>query len=138
MPLPCPPHIRFFAFLYDCVVLVFLLFLAIFLYQQIGRYHGVQVPVFGRDIGITLYCLAIVALFYGYFWSRTGQTIGMRTWRVQLLHRDGTRLRFIQALNRLAWAWMTPGIGWLWMWFNNDRHALYDILARTQLVRLPK
>lgn len=56
------------------------------------------------------YLLLICFFFYGGFWVRGGQTLGMRAWRLQIKRPDGRGLRWQQALLRFLTAalWVTP------------------------------
>src|SRR5262245_50836333 len=69
--------------------------------------HGkVLVP---REVGVLAYAyrlwlLVVVAVFFGYFWTRRGQTVGMLAWRVRLERRDGSRMTWGDALKRVVLA----------------------------------
>jgi uncharacterized RDD family membrane protein YckC len=87
---------------------------------------------------------ALLAVTAGYFvlsWTRGGQTIGMRAWRIRLVDADGRSpdarralLRFAVALPALAIA----GAGFLWCLVDRDRRAWHDLAAGTRLVGVPK
>lgn len=47
-------------------------------------------------------------LFYGYFWRKTGQTLGMQTWRLKVLKADGTLLSWGDSAGRCAAALVFP------------------------------
>jgi uncharacterized RDD family membrane protein YckC len=87
---------------------------------------------------------ALVAVTAGYFvisWSRGGQTIGMRAWRLRVVGTDGSPLQWPRALLRFAIALVslgTLGIGFLWCLIDRERRGWHDIGARTAVVRLPK
>ncbi len=49
----------------------------------------------------SLYLITVVAVFFGWFWKRSGQTLGMRAWRLKLQNRDGSRLTNRQVFIRL-------------------------------------
>ena len=81
--------------------------------------------------------LVVLVYFVG-FWSRGGQTLAMKTWRIRLVTRDGHAIRPPQALLRCVLGWLTlapGGIGILWALVDHDRQFLYDRLAGTRLVR---
>ena len=106
--------------------------------------------------------VAVTWWFYGMFWRRTGQTLGMQTWRLKTIRVDGYLLDWRLSIIRCACACILPTIcaliGYLvhrtpialtmsfmvGFVFNyvfaliNDKHlALHDILSRTVTVRLP-
>ncbi|PZQ18709.1 MAG: RDD family protein [Rhodanobacter denitrificans] len=87
---------------------------------------------------------ALLAVTAGYFvlsWTRGGQTIGMRAWRIRLVGADGRSpdlrralLRFAIALPALA----LVGVGFLWCLIDRDRRAWHDLAAGTRIVGVPK
>ena len=46
--------------------------------------------------------LAWVAFFFIWFWSRSGQTLGMKAWRLRVQNQDGTRISKVIALKRIV------------------------------------
>ncbi|GIU12064.1 RDD family protein [Shewanella sp. MBTL60-112-B2] len=80
--------------------------------------------------------LACVGLFYISFWSRGGQTLGMRAWRLKIQHPNGQNLSMITAAARLVWSLL--GIGNLWILINRDKLALQDMMTRSEVVVLSK
>lgn len=46
--------------------------------------------------------LAAGFAFFGWFWLHGGQTLGMRSWRLMLIHRDGLRIGWPTAALRYA------------------------------------
>lgn len=82
--------------------------------------------------------LFIVLLAYCVgFWSRGGQTLAMKTWRIRLRARSGAPVRPAQALLRFLLCWPSIGlcgIGVLWALVDGDRQFLHDRIAGTQLV----
>ena len=51
-------------------------------------------------IMIRMYLLGVVFMFFGWFWTHRGQTLGMRAWRIKLVSERGTRVTWSQALQR--------------------------------------
>ena len=80
--------------------------------------------------------LALLIYFVG-FWTRKGQTLAMRTWRIRLENREGRAPRPAQALLRYLLCWPSFGlfgIGIFWAWLDPDRQFLHDRLAGTRIV----
>ncbi|HEX5057256.1 MAG TPA: RDD family protein [Gammaproteobacteria bacterium] len=82
-----------------------------------------------------LYLLLLIFLFYGWFWTRNGQTLGMAAWRIQATSEDGSPLSWEQALIRLSTALL--GLANLWIWFDPRQQGWHERLSRTRTVRLP-
>lgn len=103
--------------------------------------------------------VAIVVGFFGLFWTRRGQTLGMLAWRLRIQREDGGPLRWSDVLKRLAvaggllWpaiilatsmpavalATLLPALsGYAWIWIDRDGLAWWDRWTRTHVVVLPK
>ena len=85
--------------------------------------------------------VVIVIVFFGAFWTRRGQTLGMVAWRLRLEREDGGLLRWSDVLKRLAAATISLTLafaGYLWIWIDRDRLAWPDRWTRTRVVVLPK
>lgn len=52
----------------------------------------------------------VLALYFSWYWTKTGQTLAMQTWKIQLISEDGTILKKSQALMRYALGslWLVP------------------------------
>lgn len=85
--------------------------------------------------------LLSVLLFFGWFWTHGGQTVGMRAWRLQVRRDDGRPLTWVNAVARFgfAWlAWLPLGAGVLWCAIDRGRRAWHDRWSGTEVVLLPK
>jgi uncharacterized RDD family membrane protein YckC len=81
--------------------------------------------------------LVIAAYFVGN-WMHSGQTLGMRAWRLWVVDERGTRLNLGPALLRFTLAvvaWTPAALGVLWLFIDPERLAIHDRLAKTRLVR---
>ena len=56
----------------------------------------------GPGLRFTLFL--VLYLFFGYFWTRVGQTLGMQVWRVRIQNLDGVSVSWSQALRRYVTA----------------------------------
>lgn len=109
---------------------------------------GVLLPLTGGEAiaGAThpalrlIYQLTLVAItfaFFGLFWTRRGQTLGMSSWRLRVEREDGRLLTWRDTAVRLAWSvlsWLPAGLGFLWILFDRDRRAWHDIQSATRIV----
>ncbi len=160
---PAGPGRQLLAALYDSLLLVAVLFLAMALLLVIGR--G-EMPTRSQPL-LSAYLLGVSFLFFGWFWTHGGQTLGMRAWKLQLTSRDGgpvtwrqSLLRFLSALP--AWlvfiigtaraagvplhshAWLEPlntvpaplvlAVAALWLWWDHRPGNWRDRLSGTTVV----
>jgi len=82
--------------------------------------------------------LLVLGVYFGWFWTRGGQTLPMRTWRLRLVGTDGRPVGNRQALLRFALAWpsvLAAGAGLAWALVDRDRQFLHDRLAGTRVVQ---
>jgi uncharacterized RDD family membrane protein YckC len=109
--------------------------------------------------GLQLFLFAVLAAYFVYFWSRSGQTLAMKTWHIRVVDRDGQPLKPLRALLRylLAWLWFLPPLalmapftlsggevgvlmtGWVLVWallsrFQREQQFWHDVLAGTRLI----
>jgi len=74
-------------------------------------------------------------------WTRSGQTLGMRAWRLHAVSDTGKRLTVVRAAWRFVWAvvaWAPAALGVLWLYADPERLALHDRLSGTRLVYVPR
>ena len=85
----------------------------------------------GNNIYMSLYLLLVIYLFYGWFWTHGGQTLGMRVWKQRLVQFDGTTVTWQQTLIRLMTglpAWLLLLVGLL-MWSVPDKINITESLT---------
>ena len=80
-------------------------------------------------------------VFYVWFWSHGGQTLGMKTWMLRLVSDDGSEIDRKQAAIRalaavLSWSFL--GLGFLWCLIDSKNRSWHDILSASHLVQLEK
>jgi uncharacterized RDD family membrane protein YckC len=67
---------------------------------------GVHLLVYNNAAGLTqnylktAYFLVVLFIFFGWFWTHGGQTLGMRAWKLRLVNNDGTTINWLQAALR--------------------------------------
>jgi uncharacterized RDD family membrane protein YckC len=82
--------------------------------------------------------LAFTATYFAISWTRGGQTIGMRAWRLRVTSVDGTRVAWPRALLRFLVGLISLGalgVGFLWALFDPQKRTWHDIAASTCVVR---
>jgi uncharacterized RDD family membrane protein YckC len=86
-----------------------------------------------------VYIYALSFLFFGWFWTHGGQTLGMKTWRFRVEQKNGKAMTWSRALLRFLAAiisWLPFGAGFVWCLFSRDRLAFHDVLSGTRLVHV--
>lgn len=85
--------------------------------------------------------LLVIMIFFGAFWTRRGQTLGMVAWRLRLERQDSAPLTWGDSLKHLAGACVSLlvlGLGYFWIWIDRDGLAWHDRWTKTRVVVLPK
>ena len=116
---------------YDTLLLLAILFLAAACLLPFNSGDAVTQKFF-----IIPYYLFISFLFYGWFWTRNGQTTGLKTWKLRLITMDGATLTWRHALLRFIGAflsWSALGLGFLWVLVDKNNYTFHDYLSNTCL-----
>lgn len=93
-------------------------------------------PVLGAPVQTLLFLEAFT--FFAYFWTRAGQTAGMRAWRLRLVSNAGGRVSLHQATLRFAVALAALGafgIGYLWALIDRQGRTWPDLASNSRVVR---
>ena len=129
---------RLAAILYDALLVGALLFLATVPFIAVRG--GEPVEIGDNAVYRVVLVLVIYAFFVG-FWTRSGRTLGMQSWGLQLETMDGGKptlatcsVRFIAAI--ISWA--PCGLGFLWQLWDRDRLTWHDRISGTHIVHYPK
>jgi len=69
---------------------------------------GVLFEVTAPSAILMAHMYLVLAFYFMWYWTKTGQTLAMQTWRIQLINEDGAIMKRSQALMRFA-------IGSLWL-----------------------
>ena len=130
----CSPNFfRYLALMvYDTLLLLSVLLLASAIAVLINSGEAFEQgnPLF------TLYLLLVSFLFYGWFWTHGGQTLGMRTWKVTLLTVHSTPITWKQAFIRFSIAllsWLPLGLGFWWQFLSKRKKSWPDSASKTFL-----
>jgi uncharacterized RDD family membrane protein YckC len=133
---------RLGAMLYDFLALLALMMVCTGVLLPLTGGEAITSERFGAwEYAYRLLLIAIVILFFGLFWTRRGQTLGMLAWRLRLEREDGSLLGWVDVIKRLAAATVSLTLafaGYLWIWVDKDRLAWPDRWTRTRVVVLPK
>ncbi|HRH78562.1 MAG TPA: RDD family protein [Cellvibrionaceae bacterium] len=87
--------------------------------------------------------LLVLVSFFLYSWCRSGQTIGMRAWRIQLIPQDSAQraLSIKQALARCLFgslSMLALGAGYWYGWFNPEGNTWHDAMTQSRVIVIPK
>lgn len=123
--------------MYDSMLLVSVLLVAAAVAVALngGEAIGANNPFF------FVYLLGVAFIFYGWFWTHGGQTLGMRAWRVYLISGNNTGINWQQAFLRFMvglFSWLPLGLGYWWLWLSPDKLSWHDIASGSYLVYSPK
>lgn len=155
---PAPLRRRLGCLLYESTLLFAVVFFAALLYSVLTEQRH---ALAGRH-GLTLTAFVLApGAYFTWYWSQTGQTLPMQTWRIRVLTIDGQRLSRLRALLRFvaAWLWFLPALllAWAAGWHGSglrlgllvllgfvlyalssrlqpQRQFWHDVLCRTRLV----
>jgi uncharacterized RDD family membrane protein YckC len=160
---------RLGAIVYDSVIVIGVLLLMGLLAVPFTR-GALMIPA---EVGVWAYVfralqVLLIALFFGYFWTRRGQTVGMVAWRLRITRGDGRAMGWRESVLRLAvltvltlpfflgdwllfsrWsegdrklgicASLLPLIAcYAWLWIDRQRLTWHDRLSNTRIWMLPK
>lgn len=151
---------RIISMVYEAFLLLSVEMLATALYMLVTGNR--QDPIFQHGRNAVLFLVALA--YFVHFWTDSGHTLAMKTWRIKVVWPGSTRLPLKIAVLRyfLAWGWFLPAllvcsaaglhdkgqiaialligmVAWaLTAFFDKDRQFLHDRLAGTRLVSMPK
>ena len=99
---------RLACFVYEGVLLFGVVMAAGLVYGVATQQRHALVGAFGLRVFLFL----VLGAYFVWFWTRSGQTLAMQTWRIRLVTRDGRPVTRLRALCRylLAWLWFAPAL----------------------------
>lgn len=103
---------RALAIIYDGLISIAVLLVATWIYTMIAgwvtgwdKYEQLaEAGELSGDPGLTFVLFLVLYIFFAYFWTHTGQTLGMQVWRVRIENLDGTPVSWTQSLFRYGTA----------------------------------
>lgn len=154
---------RLGALTYDALLLMAVIVIAGFIALP---FTGGEAPSPGNPFYQT-YLFVLCYVFFAWFWTRGGQTLGMRAWRLRVQNEDGSAISWSQSLLRFMAgiaSCILLGIGIyfmksepmsvryiqgiaalavftlssLWILIDKNKRAWHDHFSSCQVVELPK
>lgn len=137
---PAPLTKKLGAWLYDALICIAIWFLwGLFTFPLIRWLLGVDDIYTAQDTLIyKIYSVLPALLILFYFVGshvRFGQTVGMSSWKLMLVQKNGKPVTLGQALVRDITAVL--GIGMLFSLFNSKKLGWHDMISGTRVVALP-
>jgi len=123
-------HIAIIA--YDGLLLLALLFLATALILPFNKGEAFT----SSQYFFPIYILLVSYLYYGWFWTHGGQTLGMKTWKITIQTQDQQPITWTLAFKRFILAivsWCFVGLGFIWKFVDKERLTWHDHLSKTRL-----
>lgn len=123
---------RMGAVIYDLILLFGVLFLTTAMLLPLNRGMAFETDQWVYPLSL----FAVSFLFYGWFWTHGGQTLGMRAWKIRVCTRDGSPFGWSHATVRFFSAiisWSACGLGFLWILFNSRKLGWHDYLSKTRV-----
>lgn len=156
---------RLAALLYDLLLVIALVFVVSFAMLPLTGGEAILTSTQGPVGHLYHGVLTLTAFtYFGWCWTRGGQTLGMKAWQIRLEAADGGRLNWAGALIRFtlgaAVSWMAAVGGWYlldrggtlqtagacamlaplvvnfaWIPFDSAGRSLLDLAGRTRVVQ---
>ncbi|MCM0612459.1 RDD family protein [Marinobacter sediminum] len=103
---------RALAITYDGLISIAVLLVVTWVYTMIGGWitgwdrfeQMAEAGQLSGDPGLTFVLFLLLYVFFAYFWTRLGQTLGMQVWRIRIENLDGVSVSWTQALLRYVTA----------------------------------
>lgn len=172
-PVIAKPTTRIVAIVYDGMLILALLFLVGTMLTVIGTLLTMEtgtessqaqsLPTWYQNFIMTPSFILTLVGFYGIFWRRGGQTLGMQTWRLKTVNNAGHLLTWGQSFKRILAASLMPLIfgligsviggsrailltsaflglifNYAFCLFNRRGLAVQDMLSNTITLKMPK
>lgn len=125
---------RLASMLYESLLLLGVL-AALFMLPHLALGLGAGIVLPGPIL--LLHVFIVLGAYFLWYWHRSGQTLAMQTWKLQLQSVTGQPCSWRQLALRYVLAWPSIaiyGIGLVWALFDRDRQFLHDRLAGTRIV----
>ena len=127
---------RLAALLYDAFLLAGLLFVftLLLIFARGGR------AIAAGTLWYEASLVAVAFAFCGLSWTRGGQTVGMKAWRIRVVACAPRSLDWRRAALRFFTSWLSlvpAGLGYWWALVDRERCCWHDRLSATRVVRAP-
>jgi uncharacterized RDD family membrane protein YckC len=123
---------RFASLAYEAILVIPVLFIAAYLFLALTQ--AARTPLVHALF--QLWLVGVLGIYFVFCWSRGGQTLAMKTWRIRVARSDGSTLSSREGLARFLlalWSCLLFGAGFWWALVDRDRQFLHDRLVGSRL-----
>jgi uncharacterized RDD family membrane protein YckC len=123
---------QFAAMVYDGLLIFAVLFFATACALLFS--HGEAIE---SNVWFSLYLLFTLYTYYAWFWQKSGQTLGMKVWKIRVVSDSGGNPGWAVCYLRLACALLSLlclGLGYWWRLFTP--YTWHDRLSHTRVINL--
>lgn len=129
----CPPASlikQLAAMIYDSLLILAILFVATAVLLIFNQGEAIE-----SNPSFNLLLVFILFTFYAWFWQKSGQTLGMRVWKIRIVSDLGGNPGWGTSFLRLGFAVLSMlcfGLGYLWRLFRP--YTWHDRLSQTRII----
>ncbi|NOT14211.1 MAG: RDD family protein [Methylotenera sp.] len=123
------------SFIYELLTVIALSLLLVLVFLML--FGNAQQGLNRLLLQVFLWCL--VGIYYVRCWTKSGQTLAMKAWRLRIINHKGHDLSLQLALIRYVLASLGLvcfGLGFLWAVLNQQHLYLHDYLLKTRVVKI--
>lgn len=89
---------------------------------------------------ITLFTAMLFSayLFFAWFWTHSGSTLGMQAWKLRVQNADASAISYKQSLIRFVvapFSLLFLGAGYFYIFFNKEKLTLPDLLSHSVVLK---
>lgn len=132
-PSASPGFFRYIgAVFYDFILLIALFFLATAIILPLNQGEAIHSSIF-----FPFYLLTVSFIFYGWFWTHGGQTLGLQAWKLRVVNDQQSNISWKQAFIRYITAccsWLALGLGILWRIVHKNNKTWQDLSSKSSIV----
>ena len=124
---------RSVAIFYDTLLLIAIFFVASLILLPLIGETGIE----SGNIFYNAFLILLAYLYFCWHWVNGRQTLGMRSWKIEVTDRTNSALNWKQASLRYFAALLSLlllGLGFIWALFDKEKFALHDRLSKTKLI----
>jgi len=143
---PAPFWRRLAAMAYDSILILAIWMVVAFIVLSLfgidnARTVDGEVVILDPLYKNTLFSMMILSAyaFFGWFWTHSGQTLGMQAWRIRVVNTDGSKISLSQSVIRFILAiisFLLLGSGYFYMLFNARKETVHDKLSGSVVVKV--